>query len=139
MEVVSQYDESAVEEYQGQYEDGEDFAYQMIDEIGLENFNNPQYFVDISDTDRRIMAQEMADSYTDDIADEGKLTKKQRQKLLREIEININAIKLKKEIQTVPVVVIYNGNKPVRQWSADLSFKLEVDLNEIQKTVNSIR
>jgi antirestriction protein len=67
MEVVSQYDESAVEEYQGQYEDGEDFAYQMIDEIGLENFNNPQYFVDISDTDRRIMAQEMADSYVDDI------------------------------------------------------------------------
>ena len=36
----------------------------------------------------------------DDIADEGKLTKKQRQKLLREIEINIDAIKLKKEIQT---------------------------------------
>lgn len=46
---------------------------------------------------------------------------------------------LKKEIQTVPIVVIYNGNKPVRQWSADISFKLEVDLNEIQKTVNSIR
>ena len=46
---------------------------------------------------------------------------------------------LKKEIQTVPIVVIYNGNKPVRQWSADLSFKLEVDLNEIQKTINSIR
>ena len=68
MEVVSQYDESAVEEYQGQYEDGEDFASQMIDEIGLENFSDPQYFVDISDMDRRIMAQEMADSYTDDIA-----------------------------------------------------------------------
>jgi hypothetical protein len=46
---------------------------------------------------------------------------------------------LKKEIQTVPIVVIYDGNKPVRQWSADLSFKLEVDLNEIQKTINSIR
>ena len=35
----------------------------------------------------------------DDIADEGKLTKSQRQKLLREIEININAIKHKREIQ----------------------------------------
>jgi len=68
MEVVSQYDESAVEEYQGQYEDGEDFASQLIDDIGLESFNDPQYFVDISDMDRRIMAQEMADSYTDDIA-----------------------------------------------------------------------
>jgi len=68
MEVVSQYDESAVEEYQGQYEDGEDFAYQLIDDIGLENFSDPQYFVDIYPTDRRILAQEMADSYTDDIA-----------------------------------------------------------------------
>ena len=68
MEVVTQYDESALEEYQGQYEDGEDFASQMIDDIGLENFSDPQYFVDISDMDRRIMAQEMADSYTDDIA-----------------------------------------------------------------------
>lgn len=36
----------------------------------------------------------------DDIADEGKLSKERRQKLLREIEINIGAIKLKKEIQT---------------------------------------
>ena len=35
----------------------------------------------------------------DDIADEGKLTKSQRQKLLLEIEININAIKHKREIQ----------------------------------------
>ena len=46
---------------------------------------------------------------------------------------------LKKAIQTVPIVVIYDGNKPVRQWSADLSFKLDVDLNEIQKTINSIK
>lgn len=46
---------------------------------------------------------------------------------------------IKESVQTVPIVVIYNGIKPVRQWSADLSFKLQVDLNEIQKTVNSIR
>ncbi len=70
MEVVSQYDESAVEEYQGQYEDGEDFASQMIDDIGLESFNDPQYFVDIYPTDRRILAQEMADSYIENIEDE---------------------------------------------------------------------
>ena len=35
----------------------------------------------------------------DDIADEGELTKHQRKKLLREIEIIINAIKYKREIQ----------------------------------------
>lgn len=46
---------------------------------------------------------------------------------------------LKENIQTVPIVLVYNGNKPVMQWSADLSFKLEVDLNEIQKIVNSIK
>lgn len=46
---------------------------------------------------------------------------------------------LKKSIQTVPVIVIYYGKKPVRQWSADLSFQLDVDLDEIQKTINSIK
>lgn len=46
---------------------------------------------------------------------------------------------LKNMIQTVPIIVIYDGKKPVRQWSADLSFQLDVDLDEIQKTINSIK
>ena len=44
----------------------------------------------------------------------------------------------KKQIQYVPVVVVYKGNKAVRQWSADLSFKLDVDLNEIQQVIDKL-
>jgi len=45
---------------------------------------------------------------------------------------------LKKQIQYVPVVVIYKGNKAVRQWSADLSFKLNIDIKEIQQVVDKL-
>jgi hypothetical protein len=46
---------------------------------------------------------------------------------------------LKDKIKTVPVVMIFKNLNAVKQWNADLSFKLEVDLNEIQKTINSIQ
>jgi len=45
---------------------------------------------------------------------------------------------LKKNINRVPIIVLYNGSQPVMQWSADLSFKLDVDLDEIQQSINSI-
>ncbi len=47
--------------------------------------------------------------------------------------------KLKNNIKTVPIILIYDGNNPVMQWSADLSFQLDIDLDEIQKTINSIK
>ena len=70
MEVVNDYTESAVDEYNGVYDSEEDFAEQLIDDIGIQSFNNFEYYLEISDTDRRLMAQEMADSYVDDIRDE---------------------------------------------------------------------
>ena len=42
------------------------------------------------------------------------------------------------QIQTVPVIVVYHKNKPIRQWAADLSFKLDVDINEIQQVVDRL-
>jgi len=45
---------------------------------------------------------------------------------------------LKKRIQYVPIVVVYKGNKAIKQWSADLSFKLDVDINEIQSVVDRL-
>jgi len=70
-EVVSQYDANAVDEFQGRYDSAEDFAEQLVDEMGgLENFSSPEYYVDITDTDRRLLAGDMADSYVDDIRDE---------------------------------------------------------------------
>jgi len=44
----------------------------------------------------------------------------------------------RRQVQTVPLVVVYHKNKPVRQWSADLSFKLDVDLNEIQQVIDKL-
>jgi antirestriction protein len=69
-DIVSQYGEGGVEEFQGKYDNAEDFAQQLVDDIGIESFNDFQYYLDISDIDRRLLSQEMADSYVDDIRDE---------------------------------------------------------------------
>lgn len=44
----------------------------------------------------------------------------------------------KKQVQTVPIIIVYHKNKPVRQWSADLSFTLNVDLDEIQQVIDKL-
>ena len=44
----------------------------------------------------------------------------------------------RRQVQTVPLVVVYHKNKPVRQWSADLSFKLDIDVNEIQTVIDRL-
>ena len=38
---------------------------------------------------------------------------------------------LQKQIQAVPIIILFKDNKPLRQWSADLSFKLVVKAEEI--------
>ena len=43
-----------------------------------------------------------------------------------------------KQVQTVPIIIVYHKNKPVRQWSADLSFTLNVDLDEIQQVIDKL-
>lgn len=70
MEVLNELGESAVDEFYGVYDSEEDFAQQLVDDLGIESFNNFEYYLEISDTDRRLLAQEMADSYVDDIRDE---------------------------------------------------------------------
>jgi antirestriction protein len=69
-DIVGQYGEGGVEEFQGKYDNAEDFAQQLVDDIGIESFNDFQYYLDISETDRRLLSQEMADGYVDDIRDE---------------------------------------------------------------------
>lgn len=46
---------------------------------------------------------------------------------------------MKSSIKTVPIVVVYKGTKPVKQWSADLSFSLDVGVKEIQSFIDKIR
>jgi antirestriction protein len=69
-DVVSQYDARAVQEYRGKYDSAIDFAEQQVDEVGLENFSSPEYYVSITDTDRRLLAGEMADGYVEGIKNE---------------------------------------------------------------------
>jgi antirestriction protein len=69
-EVVSQYDASAVDEFYGKYNNAEDFAQQLVDDVGIESFTDFEYYLYITDTDRRLLSQDMADSYVDDIKDE---------------------------------------------------------------------
>lgn len=38
---------------------------------------------------------------------------------------------LQKQIQAVPIVILFKDNKPLRQWSADLSFKLNINIEEV--------
>jgi len=38
---------------------------------------------------------------------------------------------LQKQIQAVPIIILFKDNKPLRQWAADLSFKLNIDTEEI--------
>jgi hypothetical protein len=47
--------------------------------------------------------------------------------------------KMKSEIQTVPTIVVYKDSRPVQQWAADLSFSLDIDVNEIQNFIDKIR
>lgn len=45
---------------------------------------------------------------------------------------------LKKTITYVPVVVLYNGNHAVQQWSADISFQLNISREEILNVIERI-
>ena len=69
-EIVSQFSESAVDDFYGKFDSVVDFAEQLVDELGIESFNDFEYYLDISETDRRLLSQEMADSYVEDIRDE---------------------------------------------------------------------
>ena len=47
---------------------------------------------------------------------------------------------LQKQIKVVPIVVLYKDNKPLRQWAADITFKLKFSKEEliaqIKKEIN---
>ena len=47
---------------------------------------------------------------------------------------------MKSEIQTVPTIVVYSKVQDrFKQWAADLSFSLDIDVNEIQNFIDKIR
>jgi len=66
-EIVSQYDTDAIDNFYGRYDSAVDFAEQLVDDTGIQSFIDFERYLIISDTDKRLLAQEMADSYVDDI------------------------------------------------------------------------
>jgi antirestriction protein len=66
-QVVSQYSPSAVDEFVGKYDSADDFAQELVDDTGIQSFIDFERYLIVSDTDRRLLAQEMADNYVDDI------------------------------------------------------------------------
>ena len=42
---------------------------------------------------------------------------------------------IKNKINAVPVVILYKGTKPVHQWNADLSFKLDLACEDIEAII----
>lgn len=38
---------------------------------------------------------------------------------------------LQKQVKVVPIVLLYKDNKPVRQWVADISFKMPLSKDEL--------
>jgi hypothetical protein len=44
---------------------------------------------------------------------------------------------VKSQIQAVPVIILYKGSEPVKQWNANLSFKLEVKEEDIVAAVKA--
>ena len=45
---------------------------------------------------------------------------------------------LQSQVKTVPIVVVFKNGTPIKQWNADLSFTLDVNLSEIQSVVNTL-
>ena len=46
---------------------------------------------------------------------------------------------LKKQIKAVPTVLVFKDGQLVHYWKADLSFKLNIRQEEIQRYIDSIR
>lgn len=43
---------------------------------------------------------------------------------------------IRSTVRYVPTVFLYKGNRPIHQWSADLSFKLELTRQDIEDAIN---
>lgn len=62
--------------YYGKFDDVEDFAREYVDSVGgIEGVSNPEQYIDISETDKRIIASEEADNRIDDMSDDDILEK----------------------------------------------------------------
>lgn len=69
LEQTGNDDASSIQDaYQGSAKSESDFAYDLIQDTGMPS--NPEYYLYVSDTDRRLVAQEQADFYVDDIDDD---------------------------------------------------------------------
>jgi len=48
-------------------------------------------------------------------------------------------MEFKSVIKKVPVIILYSNKKPVHKWEADISFKLNLAIEEVQRKVNELK
>lgn len=81
VDVIQQYIDDGYDidnlqdNYHGSYKDAEDFAYETVQELGLESFSYPHNYVFVTDTDRRLIAQEEANNYADEVLNDDEAIK----------------------------------------------------------------
>jgi hypothetical protein len=46
---------------------------------------------------------------------------------------------IKYKIKSVPVLILYKDERPIRQWTADITFKLSVSKKEVIKTIERLK
>lgn len=49
------------------------------------------------------------------------------------------SFKIKNELSSVPVVLIYKGDELIEKYDAGISLKLNIPLSDIQQTINAIK
>ena len=60
-----------------------------------------------------------------------------RAKILK-VDFDSQQPSIKQAIRSVPAIVVLKDGRPVATWQADLSFKINVPIEEIQKRINFI-
>ena len=42
-------------------------------------------------------------------------------------------------VKKVPTIIIYSNKRPVYKWEADISFKLDIEIEDVQQKVNELK
>jgi antirestriction protein len=77
--------QDAVDSYQGAYKDEEDFAYEMVEELGITSFTDFERYLYVSDTDRRIISREEEQRFREDAEYDGDLSEEEIEERADEI------------------------------------------------------
>jgi len=52
--------------------------------------------------------------------------------------LEAQSIEFKNQVKSVPILILYNKEKAVYNWQADLSFRLNITKDDIRKIINKL-